>query len=115
MVAERLAAEREFWASVKESEEPGELQAYLDRYPGGAYAVLARGRLKRLQDAAAQRVEPEAVAEVAASAPSAPASSPPAASVAAPAVLFAGGCGIVAGDGARSAADGTGGAVVVGV
>ena len=86
VVAERLAAEREFWASVKESEEPGELQAYLDRYPGGAYAVLARGRLKRLQDAAAQRVEPEAVAEVAASAPSAPASSPPAASVAAPAV-----------------------------
>ena len=84
--AERLAAEREFWASVKESEESGELQAYLDRYPEGAYAVLARGRLKRLRDAAAQRAEPDAVAGVAASAPSAPVSSPPAAPVAAPAV-----------------------------
>ena len=48
--AERLATEREFWASVKGSEEPEELQAYLDRYPDGPYVVLARSRLKRLED-----------------------------------------------------------------
>ena len=46
--AERLAVEREFWASIKDSRNPNELQAYLDRYPEGAYAILAGGRLKRL-------------------------------------------------------------------
>ena len=46
--AERLAAEREFWASVKDSENPDELQAYLDTYAKGAYAFLARARLDRL-------------------------------------------------------------------
>ena len=51
--AERLAAEREFWASVKASEDTAELQAYLDRYPDGEYAVLARRRLKRLEETAA--------------------------------------------------------------
>ena len=84
--AERMAAEREFWASVKESEDSGELQAYLDRYPEGAYAVLARSRLKRLQDAAAERVEPEAAAQAVASALNASASSPPVPPAPAPAV-----------------------------
>ena len=46
--AERLAAEREFWASVKDSENPDELQAYLDTYPKGTYAFLGRARLDRL-------------------------------------------------------------------
>ena len=46
--AERLAAEREFWASVKESDDPADIQAYLDQYPGGTYAALARNRLGRL-------------------------------------------------------------------
>ena len=49
--AERLAAEREFWASVKGSEDPAELRAYLERYPDGAYAVLARARIERLEGA----------------------------------------------------------------
>ena len=48
LTAEELAAERVFWESVKDSQNPQELQAYLDRYPEGTYAVLARGRLKRL-------------------------------------------------------------------
>ena len=79
--AERLAAEREFWASVKDSQNPDELQAYLDRYPQGAYAVLARGRLSRLAvtpDGAeatmqASSEEPEAAPSVAVSAPTEPA------------------------------------------
>ena len=49
--AARLEAEREFWASVKDSQRPEELQAYLDFYPEGAYAVLARSRLDRLAGA----------------------------------------------------------------
>ena len=46
--AERLAAEREFWASVTGSDDPADIQAYLDQYPGGTYEALARNRLERL-------------------------------------------------------------------
>ena len=59
---EHLAVEREFWASVKASTDPAELQAYLDRYPDGTYAVLARSRLKRMQ-AAATPPAPEAASD----------------------------------------------------
>ena len=54
MAAERLAAEREllFWESVKDSGEPADFRAYLERYPGGEYEALARNRLIRLQVAA---------------------------------------------------------------
>ena len=48
----RIAAEEEllFWESVKDSQNPQELQAYLDRYSEGTYAVLARSRLKTLAE-----------------------------------------------------------------
>ncbi len=48
LTAEELAAERVFWESVKDGQNPQELQAYLDRYPEGTYAVLAHSRLKGL-------------------------------------------------------------------
>ena len=41
-------AEREFWASVKESQSPSDLDAYLKAYPEGEYAVLARFRRDKL-------------------------------------------------------------------
>ena len=41
-------AEREFWASVKESKSPSDLEAYLKAYPEGEYAVLARFRRDKL-------------------------------------------------------------------
>ena len=53
IAAERLAVEREFWASVKDSADPSDVRAYLDRYPTGQYAVLARNRLKRMEGAEA--------------------------------------------------------------
>ena len=53
LTAEQLAAERVFWESVKDSDNPADVQAYLDRYPGGTYEVLARNRLQALQGAAA--------------------------------------------------------------
>jgi hypothetical protein len=45
------AADRElaFWGSVKDSRDPADFQAYLDQYPGGTFAALARNRLAALQ------------------------------------------------------------------
>ena len=59
LVERRIAVEKEllFWESVKDSQNPQELQAYLDRYPEGTYTVLARSRLKKL-------VEPEVTPDV---------------------------------------------------
>jgi uncharacterized caspase-like protein len=39
------ADERLFWESVKDSKNPAELKAYLERYPEGAYASIAKARL----------------------------------------------------------------------
>ncbi len=47
-VAQSEAAEVEFWQSVKDSKEPAELGAYLEQYPNGKFAPLARIRLKKL-------------------------------------------------------------------
>ena len=52
VTAEQLAVEREFWASVKESEDPADIRAYLEQYPGGIFEALARNWLKRLEEAA---------------------------------------------------------------
>jgi len=41
-------AEIEFWQTVKDSLDPSELQAYLDVYPQGKFAPLARIRIKKL-------------------------------------------------------------------
>ena len=59
LTAEKLAAEREFWTSVKDSNDPAELQSYLERYPNGTYAALARIRLARLGDSSGS-TSPEA-------------------------------------------------------
>ncbi len=40
-----LQIEREFWVSVRESNRPEDVQAYLDKYPNGNFAALARNRL----------------------------------------------------------------------
>jgi len=41
-------AEVSFWESVRASTNPTEVQAYLDQYPNGRFAVLARSRLAAL-------------------------------------------------------------------
>ena len=64
LTAEQLAAERVFWESVKDSTNPADIQAYLDRYPGGTYEVLARNRLEALQRPEAPPEAPEASAEL---------------------------------------------------
>ena len=52
LTAEQLAAERLFWESVKDSDDPADLEAYRSRYPGGTYEALAVNRLERLRRAA---------------------------------------------------------------
>ena len=52
VTAEQLAAEREFWASVKASEDPADIRTYLEQFPGGMFEALARNWLKRLEKAA---------------------------------------------------------------
>ena len=37
-----------FWESVKDSEDPADLRAYLEQYPEGTYKVLASNRLRKL-------------------------------------------------------------------
>ncbi len=53
LTAEQLAAERVFWESVKDSPNAADVQAYVDKYPGGTYEVLARNRLEVLLNPAA--------------------------------------------------------------
>ena len=54
-----LGIEREFWASVRESNRPEDIRAYLDKYPNGNFAALARNRLDALVRPA--RAEPPPV------------------------------------------------------
>ena len=42
-------AEKEFWNEVKDSEDPDELELYLEQFPGGAFAELARRRVAELR------------------------------------------------------------------
>ena len=46
--------EQLFWESVKGSRDPADLKAYLKQYPGGAFAMLAHNRIKRLSQPKAQ-------------------------------------------------------------
>jgi hypothetical protein len=43
-----LQIEREFWASVRESNRAEDIRAYLDKYPNGNFSSLARNRLDAL-------------------------------------------------------------------
>ncbi len=44
----QLQIEREFWSSVRESNRADDIQAYLEKYPSGQFAPLARNRLNTL-------------------------------------------------------------------
>jgi adenylate cyclase len=50
-VVDPMAIELAFWESIKESEKAGDFQAYLERYPEGTFAVLARSRAADLRKA----------------------------------------------------------------
>jgi adenylate cyclase len=51
--AEEAEFELAFWESIKESGDPAEFAAYLERYPAGAFAALAESRSQALLEEAA--------------------------------------------------------------
>jgi hypothetical protein len=68
--------ELQFWKSVQESNRPEDIQAYLDKYPAGVFAPLARNRIDSL--IGRTRVAAAPTAAPAEAAPTAAAASPPA-------------------------------------
>jgi serine/threonine-protein kinase len=47
---EATEAEREFWNEVRESQDPDDLQLYLDQFPKGAFVVIAQKRIAKLRE-----------------------------------------------------------------
>ena len=54
--AQTTSAEITFWQSVRDSNDPSELEAYLKAFPQGQFAPLANIRLKKLRAAAGKRI-----------------------------------------------------------
>ncbi|MBI3503302.1 MAG: caspase family protein [Proteobacteria bacterium] len=74
-----------FWDTVKGSSDPAELHAYLDTYPTGVFAPIARARVASLEAARQQQVVSRATPAPAAAAPApAPAAPAPAPVASAP-------------------------------
>ena len=76
VTAEQLAAERRFRASVKASEDPADIRAYLEQFPGGMFEALARNRIERPEAAAQPRARQVAAAPTSPTQEAAPAPSP---------------------------------------
>ena len=81
------AFELAFWNSVKDSKNPAEIKSYLDKYPKGNFAELAKVKYKELRPAATPKPPSEAPTHVAianppvaSAAPSPPAAAAPTAS-----------------------------------
>ena len=62
ITAERLALERVFWESVKDSDDPADIEAYRNKFPDGMFDALALNRLERLGALATPPTRPEQVA-----------------------------------------------------
>jgi hypothetical protein len=79
----RMNVERTFWESIKDSRDPKEFDAYIQQFPDGVFAMLARGRLQQLQNAeAAATRAPGPAGAPAAAAPGLAAAAAPVGSVA---------------------------------
>jgi len=65
----QTAGEISFWESVRDSKNAVELQAYLNQYPNGTFAALAKARLAALGQAPAQPVPKAPVAAAPAAKP----------------------------------------------
>jgi peptidoglycan hydrolase-like protein with peptidoglycan-binding domain len=56
------AAETAFWDSVKDSRDPAEVRAYLEKFPNGLFAPLAKIRLRNLEATKAPTAAPSTAA-----------------------------------------------------
>ena len=63
-VGDAGANDRAFWDSVKDTNNPDELRAYLEEFPNGVFAKLARIRLKALETGGTQSQANNTVAPV---------------------------------------------------
>ena len=54
-----VSIEREFWVSVRDSNRADDIQLYLDKYPNGYFATLARNRLQALSGPTRLAAAPE--------------------------------------------------------
>jgi hypothetical protein len=83
-----LQIEREFWISVRDSNRPEDIRAYLDKYPNGNFAALARNRLDGLvrptRVASAEPAAPPPRAATVETPPAPPAAEPAKVAVAVP-------------------------------
>jgi class 3 adenylate cyclase len=61
--ADEAEFELTFWESIKESGDPAEFAAYLERYPAGAFAALAESRRQALLEEAAAPAAEAAAAD----------------------------------------------------
>ena len=61
--AQMLAADREFWESIKDSDNPSDYLAYANRFKNGIYIELARIRIENLQDSSRESISSGASAE----------------------------------------------------
>ena len=52
--AQILAADREFWESIKDSDNPSDYLAYANQFENGIYIELARNQIGKLQDSSLQ-------------------------------------------------------------
>jgi hypothetical protein len=52
MALDPAAFELSYWDSIKSSTNPDDFKAYLEKYPGGQFATLAKNRIKSLEVAA---------------------------------------------------------------
>ena len=69
---ELLSLEREFWKSIKTSDDVADFHAYLNRFSNGIYVDLARNRIKRLGKANSQNISTSNVTNLEAPASKAP-------------------------------------------
>ena len=54
------SVQRDFWNSIKDSDDPDEYRLYLEEYPTGKFAKLAKLRIKKLEEAARQLAKKKA-------------------------------------------------------
>jgi formylglycine-generating enzyme required for sulfatase activity len=55
-----VAVEREYWETIRSSNDAQDYKDYLQTYPNGAYAVVARAKIRQIETAkSTQRAEPQ--------------------------------------------------------
>lgn len=76
-IVDPRADDRALWATVKDSNNPDELRAYLEQFPNGLFAAVARARMKSLASTGRPPAAPAPPTQVSTIAPPTTAAAPP--------------------------------------